>query len=312
VSVSGLPDPFFGFRIKTDELIMTSGDGENLLDHRAAFSAAFLECRYPELGSPPPDAKWVIVRENGVYGTSSHPPAIAFFGEQMPIAAPVRTQYLGHQGSTPWYAAEISSGQLLPGLVFYPNVRELSSLLSREDLAAAMFAVRIIDFIRTTRFCGQCGKETLPSLQERARVCPTCGLIIYPRTSPAIIVLVQREGRILLAASPRFPPGLHSILAGFVEPCETLEDAVHREVREETGIEVTNIRYLGSEPWPFPNSLMIGFVADYAGGEMVIDNNEIISAGWFDRTSLPDLPSKISISRSIIDWWIANGERERS
>jgi NAD+ diphosphatase len=102
-------------------------------------------------------------------------------------------------------------------------------------------------------------------------------------------------------------PGLHSIIAGFVEPGETLEEAIPREVREETGIEITNIRYFGSEPWPFPGSLMIGFIADYAGGEIVIDNREIISAGWFYRDHLPPLPSAMSISRALIDWWIGKG-----
>ncbi|HEX3001842.1 MAG TPA: NUDIX-like domain-containing protein, partial [Methanoregula sp.] len=126
---------------------MTRGERETPLDHQAAFSAAFLECRYPEPASPPDNAKWVIVRENGVYGTPAQPPALVFSKEQVgkgPV--PVRTQYLGHQGQTPWYAVEVSPEAQVPGLVFYPRLRELSSLVSREDLAVAVLAVRIIDF----------------------------------------------------------------------------------------------------------------------------------------------------------------------
>jgi NAD+ diphosphatase len=250
----------------------------------------------------------VIVQENGIYvrpGTS--PTCIFTINLKEMYPAVQRVQYLGHRGPVPCYAAEVASGPATGGCMFYPRVRELYGVLPDEELAIAALAVRIIDFDRTTRFCGQCGAPNRQSRTERAKNCDRCGLVTYPRTSPAIIVLVRNGDRILLARSPRFPPGLHSILAGFVEPGENLEEAIHREVREETGIEVGNIRYMGSEPWPFPGSLMIGFVADYAGGEIAIDNEEIISAGWFDRDHLPGLPSPMSISRALIDWWVHNG-----
>jgi NAD+ diphosphatase len=185
----------------------------------------------------------------------------------------------------------------------YAGVRDLFGRIPDEELAIASLAVRLIRFDLDTRFCGRCGAQNRQLLTERAKSCSACGLVTYPRISPAIIVLVQNGDRVLLARSPRFPPGQYSIIAGFVESGENLEHAVRREVREETGIEITGIRYTGSEPWPFPDSLMIGFTAEYAGGEIRIDNHEIVSAGWFDRDHLPLLPPPMSISRAIIDRW---------
>ncbi|MDD1693200.1 MAG: NAD(+) diphosphatase [Methanoregula sp.] len=281
------------------------------MTHTAKLSATFLQSCYPEPDTIHENVHWVIVQENGVYVAPGTPPSLFVSGnpgKEFPDTN--RVQYLGHRNAVACYAVEIAAGPAIPGCTFYLNVRDLYGVLPDNELAVAALAVRIIDFDRTNRFCGQCGAPTRQSRTERAKICDSCGLVTYPRTSPAIIVCIQRDETILLARSPRFPPGLYSILAGFVEPGENLEEAVHREVREETGIEVTNIRYFGSEPWPFPNSLMVGFVADYAGGEITIDNNEIISAGWFDRNHLPDLPSQLSISRAIIDAWITEGNNE--
>jgi len=215
-----------------------------------------------------------------------------------------RVQYLGHLDATPCYAAEIPPGTELPEGWEYSGVRELFGRVPDDELALAALAVQIIDFDLTTQFCGRCGAKTRQLRTERAKFCSDCNLITYPRLSPAVIVLVQKEDQVLLARSPRFPPGLHSTIAGFVEPGEDLEHAVCREVFEEVGIAVKNIRYFGSEPWPFPHSFMIGFVADYAGGEITIDNKEIVSVGWFDRNNLPPIPSSLSISRALIDWWV--------
>ncbi len=140
---------------------------------------------------------------------------------------------------------------------------------------------------------------------ELARVCPRCGLQHFPRISPAVIVRIERGDEILLARSPHFAPGVYSTVAGFVEPGESLEQTVAREVREEVGVEVTNVRYFGSQPWPFPHSLMIGFVADWASGEIRLQEEEIEDAGWFRVGSLPGLPSRLSIARALIDDFIA-------
>jgi NAD+ diphosphatase len=156
----------------------------------------------------------------------------------------------------------------------------------------------------TNRFCGKCGTATVDKPGECAKQCPQCGWAVYPSLSPAVIVAVVRDGALLLARESRFKEGLYSVLAGFVEPGETLEECVRREVREEVGIEVSNIRYFGSQSWPFPDSLMVAFTADYAGGEIDIDPGELIDAGWYRPGELPLVPSRASIARQLIDWFV--------
>ncbi|PKL58470.1 MAG: NAD(+) diphosphatase, partial [Methanomicrobiales archaeon HGW-Methanomicrobiales-5] len=277
----------------------------------AKLSTDLLVNRFPVPEAiPESGALWVMVCSNGVALHSADTPTI--FSEISPALLSCnleRVQYLGHRDTTPCYAAEVASGTVLPDGWELHGVRELFGRVPDEELAVASLAVQIIDFDRTTQFCGRCGAKTRQLRTERAKFCSDCNLITYPRLSPAIIVLIQKGEQALLARSPRFPPGLHSTLAGFVEPGETLEHAVSREVYEEVGIAVKNIRYFGSEPWPFPHSFMIGFVADYAGGEITIDNNEIVSAAWFDRDHLPLIPSTMSISRALIDRWVEDRSR---
>lgn len=165
-------------------------------------------------------------------------------------------------------------------------------------------AKQIVGWHVTHRFCGRDGTETEAVKGEMAKRCPRCGIFYYPRLSPAIIVRVQDGDRILLARSPGFPLGLYSVLAGFVEPGESIEEAMRREVREETGIEIENIRYFGSQPWPFPNSLMIGYTADYTGGDLRVDPAEIEDAGWYATDELPMLPPEFSIARTMIEDFI--------
>lgn len=165
-------------------------------------------------------------------------------------------------------------------------------------------AFQLMTWDSTTRFCGRCGNPTRASETERVKECPTCGHHMYPLISPAIIVAVVRDGRILLARSARFKRGFFSVIAGFVEPGETLEETVAREVREETSLEVDGIRYFGSQPWPFPHSLMVGFTAEYAGGDILVDGEEIAEADWYKSDELPEIPGPISISRRLIDWFV--------
>jgi NAD+ diphosphatase len=153
----------------------------------------------------------------------------------------------------------------------------------------------------TNRFCGRCGGETEPASGELAMRCTRCGMMHYPRLTPAAIVLIRRGEQILLARSPGFPKGLYSVLAGFVEPGESIEETIVREVREEVGVRVENVRYFGSQPWPFPNSLMVGFTADYAGGELAPEPGEIEDAGWYTVYDLPQLPPSTSIARAMIE-----------
>jgi NAD+ diphosphatase len=139
-------------------------------------------------------------------------------------------------------------------------------------------------------------------------VCPSCTLTIYPRIAPAVIVLVRRGDEALLAHNTQFPSGLYSALAGFSEIGESLEETVHREIREEVGIEVDTVRYFGSQPWPAPNSLMIAFTARWVSGEIVADATEIADARWFSRTQLPELPMSFSIARKLVDAWLAGDD----
>jgi NAD+ diphosphatase len=141
---------------------------------------------------------------------------------------------------------------------------------------------------------------------ERAMVCPACGFTAYPRIAPAMMVLVRRGDRILLGRAPHFLPEVYSALAGFVEAGESLEECVHREVLEEVGITVANLRYFRSQSWPFPHSLMLAFIADYAAGELRPDPAELSDARWFAVDELPRLPNRISISRALIDAVVAD------
>lgn len=161
-----------------------------------------------------------------------------------------------------------------------------------------------MEWDRTNQFCSRCGTKTLQKPGERGKECPECGELFYPRISPAVIVLIRKGHEILLARSPNFPPDMYSLIAGFVEPGETAEAAVIREIKEEVGIEVKNIRYFGTQAWPFPNSLMIGFTAEYKAGEIQPDGFEIEDAEWFSAEKLPSLPGKISISRKLIDHFL--------
>jgi len=133
---------------------------------------------------------------------------------------------------------------------------------------------------------------------------------MYPKISPAVIVAVTKGDKILLAQNTQSKTGYYSVLAGFVEPGENLEDCVRREIKEEAGIDLKNIQYFGSQPWPFPDSLMPGFTAEYAGGDLVLDKTELLDAKWFSADELPQVPSKLSISRSLIDWFVQNHSKQ--
>jgi NAD+ diphosphatase len=186
----------------------------------------------------------------------------------------------------------------------FEGLRRLYGRLEEDLFWVAARAVQIVEWDRTNQFCGQCGTPLKTKVTERAKECPQCGLLHFPRLSPAIIVLVQRGQELLLARSRHFLPGMYSVLAGFVEPGESLEEAVVREVKEEVGLAIKDIRYFGSQNWPFPHSLMIGFTATYAGGEISLNDEEIETADWFTVDTLPPIPGKISIARKLIDWFL--------
>jgi len=199
-------------------------------------------------------------------------------------------------------AAWVAKEAVAPEGHAFRGLRSLFGRLDEPMLAVAGRAFQIADWARTHRYCGACGKPMARAPGERAMKC-VCGHLAYPRISPAMMVLVKRGPAILLARNVAVPAGGRmSALAGFLEPGESIEDAIHREVREEVGVEVKDLRYFASQSWPYPHALMIAFTAEYAGGELRLDPGEIAEARWFaPGDPLPELSPKQSISRALID-----------
>jgi NAD+ diphosphatase len=223
---------------------------------------------------------------------------------------PLRQQYLGKLNGQHCYSADISEEADAPAGMVFEGLRQVYGRLDEDLFWLAARAIQIVDWDRSHQYCSRCGSPLKAKTIERAKECLECGALYFPRLAPAIIVLVERGNQLLLARSRHFLPGMYSVIAGFVEPGETLEEAVGREVREEVGISVKDIHYFSSQPWPFPHSLMIGFTATYAGGDISLSDSEIEDAGWFHSNNLPTLPGKISIARKLIDGFLAKHRTE--
>jgi NAD+ diphosphatase len=217
--------------------------------------------------------------------------------------------HLGLLDGVACFARALGDGDAAPPGTEAIPLRQLFGALPDEDFAIAGRALGLNAWDRDHRFCGRCGAPTEASLAERVRACTRCGFHSYPRLSPAIIALVERDGRALLARNARVNMPFFTTLAGFVEVGETLEHAVGREIREEAGVEIRDIRYFGSQPWPFTGSLMIGFTANWASGEIVADESEILEPGWFAPDELPAIPPKLSIARELIDDFVRRHRR---
>ncbi len=259
-------------------------------------------------GSPPAAAWWfvyrqddLLVREGGGAGEALIPRTRDLDRAGFRAA---EAHSLGMLEGEPAYAARADSASEVPGARF-EGLRPLFAALGDELFNLAGMAKQIVTWDRDHRFCGRCGAPTRTKDNERAKLCSSCGAMAFPRLSPAIIVAVTRGASLLMAHADRFPPGLFSVIAGFVEPGETLEECVAREVREETGIEVRAIRYFGSQSWSFPHSLMLAFTAEHASGEIAIDGAEVKEAAWFRADAMPRVPDRASISRRLIDWFRA-------
>jgi len=219
---------------------------------------------------------------------------------------PVRTQYLGSLGSRQCFVAEVDQEFILPPFLEFKTFRQQYERMDKEHFFLAGYAFQMMKWERISIFCSKCGSPMVPSKTEQAKTCSKCNLVNYPRLSPAVIVAVVKDNKILLGRSGHFPPGMYSVLAGFVEPGESLESCVHREIHEEVNIKVKNLCYFGSQFWPFSESLMIGFTAEYESGEILIDKNELEDAGWFFSHEIPTFPDDLSISRKLIDWFTSN------
>lgn len=218
--------------------------------------------------------------------------------------APVRVQDLGERYNNHYYSAELLNDAVAPEGMEFRGLRQLFTLVDEEFFMFIGRAIQIMAWDKTHQFCGQCGGETHKLPNEFGKACSKCGLINYPRLSPAVIMAVTKGDKLLLARNAKSNFPFYSVLAGFVEPGETLEQCVEREVMEEVGIKIKNIKYFGSQPWPFPNSLMVGFTAEYDSGDINVDKNEIAEADWFGIENMPQVPSSISIARKLIDWYI--------
>ncbi|MDO8696184.1 MAG: NAD(+) diphosphatase [Pseudomonas sp.] len=211
---------------------------------------------------------------------------------------------LGYFAGDPIYLLELQQPVELAGCS-WQGLRQLMLQGDAGTFKMLGFASQIGTWARQHRFCGSCAGPMQPVAGERAMHCPTCAIQHYPRLSPSMIVLVTRGDEILLARSPRFNQGVYSTLAGFVEAGESVEECVAREVFEEVGLQVHNLQYVASQGWPFPHSLMLGFHAEYAAGEIVMQAEEIEDARWFALDDLPLLPPPSSISRYLIDLYLA-------
>jgi NAD+ diphosphatase len=259
-------------------------------------------------GYTPPDpaparALWFVLRgtdllvTQGTEGRAELPP----IGHPHDLGIEgVRDQYLGLLGETHCYVMEATRDAPEPEGWGFVNLRTLYGAIDEDVIAVAGRAAQLVEWERTHQFCGVCGTATRRRATERARECPACGYIAYPKVTPAIMVLVRDGTRMLLARGPQFRGGMVSALAGFVEPGETLEQCVMREVGEEVGLKVKNIRYFASQPWPFPHQMMIAFFADYADGEISVDPVEIVEANWYEFNNLPRVPGKMSIAGRLI------------
>lgn len=193
---------------------------------------------------------------------------------------------------------------VLPEELVKTNLRQFLGHYPPHLFAMLSRAKQLAHWLYDNQYCGRCGNPIGYSKTFSSLTCKTCGFTIFPRLSPACIVLITKGKEILLARSPHFQEGMYSLLAGFVEAGESVEDAVHREIFEEVGIRVKNLRYVGSQPWPFPHSLMLGFFAEYESGELCLQEEEIEDAKWFQNDTLPNLPHNTSIARKMIETWL--------
>ncbi|MGH7120054.1 MAG: NAD(+) diphosphatase [Acetobacteraceae bacterium] len=248
-------------------------------------------------------------------------PAAAAGGLCLPDGTgPFPWAFLGLLEGSPLFAFDLASADpaaVLPGLPgHFTDLRTVPGLLPPSEAALLAHARGLLNWRSRTRYCGVCGALCVPAAAGNVMRCPSCGAEHFPRTDPAVIMLVTDGSRALLGHSHRFPrAAMYSTLAGFVEPGESLEEAVAREVREETSVRVGRVQYHSSQPWPFPGSIMLGFYAEALTSEIILQAAELRDARWFTRSDMAaheslgfSLPRRDSIARRLIEDWMANGE----
>ena len=242
---------------------------------------------------------WVLLHGGELLVTDGPAPALPE-GALPPVAGgePV---YIGRYRGQPCRALALPREAPLPAGLHGESLLAADPALSLPLMSLAGTAGQILHWLKNSRFCDRCGGGTMPVPGGWGRRCDACGYTHFPHIHPCIIVLVRRGSELLLTRKAEWPQGRYSLVAGFLDVGECLEEAVHREVLEETGVRVSNVRYVGSQCWPFPSQLMAGFVADYAGGELRVEEAELEDARWFSIDALPALPPKRSIARYILD-----------
>jgi NAD+ diphosphatase len=261
-----------------------------------------------------PAARAIVVSEEGPFvdcSTDPCRPALVPLADLGDLREPV---LLGIDNQGPLFAVD-GKGDIpaLSGARSAMSLRDAGARVSQEDGGLLAYATAIVIWHRNHPFCARCGHATHIAEAGHVRRCPTCGATHHPRTDPVVIMLVADGDRVLLGRQARWPKGRYSTLAGFVEPGESLEEAVAREVHEEAGVTVTDIRFRSSQPWPFPASLMVGFHARYAGGEAAVHDAELEDVRWFGREEIAaavhghtdiHLPPPVAIARRLIDEWL--------
>lgn len=251
-----------------------------------------------------PPSRWFIIHSDGYFVLNEHLSLLdeRAIGSLMPSF--LRQFSLGNFAGIEFFCAEIDQASLALGFCKL-SLRQALTHLPADYYGIGVKAYSVLNWDKNHQFCGRCGSPTTAQSHSFERRCISCDLRFFPRISPSIIVLIHKGNQILMARSPHHLPGAYGLIAGFVETGESLEQTVHREVEEEVGLKVKNLSYYGSQPWPFPDSLMIGFIAEYDSGEIQIDGEEIIEAGWYAYDNLPGRPSMvISIASKMLDYFI--------
>ncbi|EYE87859.1 hypothetical protein Q428_11130 [Fervidicella metallireducens AeB] len=212
---------------------------------------------------------------------------------------------IGHNSKERYYVAELKDESFVNEFTFN-DLKSLVGVLEEELFFICSRAAQMLNWNKNNVYCGRCGSLMDFKSDDTAKFCPKCGQTMYPRISPAVIVAIVKEDKILLAHNVNFQQNRYSTIAGFVEVGETFEECVKREVYEEVGVKVKNIKYFASQPWPFPDSLMVAFTAEYDSGDIKVDGKEISHADWFNKANLPNIPVRGSVARKLIDWFISS------
>lgn len=262
---------------------------------------------YPPAQPAPGPVYWLPFKKGDLLLQPQEQGAALLHGEKELLAAlaPGAALYLGTLDGVPCLACEVNPEAEVPEGWKALGLRTLYGVLEEPAYGLAGYASQMLYWDRTSHFCSNCGHATGAMTGDWGKRCTNCGHVAYPHVTPAVLALVYDGDKILLTHKPGWG-SRYSIIAGFVEPGESLEDCVHREVEEEAGVQLTEPTYFASQTWPFPHQIMIAFMAKYTEGEVRPDETELDDAKWFHVDDLPDLPGSLSLSRQVIDAWIAS------